>query len=326
MSIKTYKGFDKDLKCLGFQYEIGKEYEEKKASACNCGFHACEMPIEVLSYYEPGNQSRYCEVEQSGDLSRNGDDSKVASTKIKIGAEIGIPGIVKAQVEYVKERATESKTHHSTGYGSANSATGSWSANSATGYGSANSATGYGSANSATGDWSANSATGDWSANSATGSRSANSATGSGSANSATGSRSANSATGYGSANSATGSGSANSATGDWSANSATGDWSANSATGYGSANSATGYGSANISTGIECSNEGLGERNISVAWGKGSKCKGSVGSFLVLSEWGEWDGEKYSFIGAKMVQVDGKRYKADTWYTLKDGKIKKVK
>ena len=342
-TIKTYKGFDKDLKCRGFQYEIGKEYKESKASACNCGFHACEMPIEVLGYYEPGKQSRYCEVEQSGDLSRHRDDSKVASTKIKIGAEIGIPGIVKAQFEYVKDRATETNEHHSTGDGSANSATGSrsansatgdGSANSATGYWSANSATGYCSANSATGDWSANSATGDWSANSATGYRSANSATGYRSANSATGSRSANSATGdgsansatgYGSANSATGYRSANSATGYRSANSATGYGSANSATGYGSANSATGYGSANISTGVECSNAGMGERNISVAWGKDNKCKGSVGSFLVLSEWDDWDGEKYPLLGAKMVKVDGNRYKADTWYALKNGKVVEV-
>ena len=289
MSIKTFKGFDKELKCRGFQYEVGKEYEEKKASACSCGFHACEMPIEVFKYYEPGAQSRYCEVEQDGDLSKHSDDTKVASTKIKIGAEIGIPGIVKAQVEYVRERATESNEHHTTGYGSANSATGSrsansatgdWSANSATGDWSANSATGYGSANSATGDWSANSATGDWSANSATGSRSANSATGYGSANSATGSR---------------------------------------------SANSATGYGSANISTGADCKNEGLGEHNISVGWGKDNKCKGSVGSFLVLSEWGSWDGDKYPFIGAKMVKVDGKRIKADTFYKLENGKIIKA-
>ena len=203
--MKTYKGFDKDLKCRGFQYEIGKEYEEKKASACSCGFHACEMPIEVLGYYEPGKQSRYCEVEQSGDLRRNGDDTKVASTKIKIGAEIGIAGIVKAQFEYVKERAEESNTHYSIGNGSANSA---------------------------------------------------------------------------------------------------------------------TGYGSANISTGVKCSNEGMGERNISIAWGKDSKCKGSIGSFLVLSEWDEWDGRKYPFVNAKMVKVDGEIIKADTWYTMKNGEI----
>ena len=104
--MKTYKGFDKDLKCRGFQYEVGKEYEEEKADACNCGFHACEMPIEVLGYYAPGSGSRYCEVEQSGDISKHSDDSKVASTKIKIGAEIGIPGLVKAQIEYVRSHCT----------------------------------------------------------------------------------------------------------------------------------------------------------------------------------------------------------------------------
>ncbi|MEF2838449.1 MAG: hypothetical protein U0N82_12090 [Oscillospiraceae bacterium] len=252
-TIVAYKGFDKDLKCRGFQYEIGKEYEEPDAAACEKGFHACEMPLDVLGYYEPGKQSRYCVVEQSGVISKRNDDSKVASSKIKIGAEIGIPGLVKAQIEYVREKTEPSGKHHTTGSRSANSATGSRSAN------------------SATGDWSANSATGYGSANSATGSRSAN------------------------------------------------------SATGYGSVNSATGYGSANISTGIECSNNAAGDRNISVAWGKDNKCKGAIGCFLVMSEWGDWDGHKYPFIGAKMVEVDGKAYKPDTWYTLKNGEIVKV-
>ena len=103
--IKSYKGFDKDLKCRDFQYEIGKEYEEPKAIACNAGFHACEMPLDVFSHYPPA-QNRFCEVEQSGEFSRDNDDSKIASTKIKIGAEIGIPGLVKAQIEYVKSRCT----------------------------------------------------------------------------------------------------------------------------------------------------------------------------------------------------------------------------
>ncbi len=328
--MKAYKGFDENLKCRDFQYEIGKEYEEKTASLCNNGFHACEYPLDCFFYYSPA-KSRFCEVELEDNGERNSDDSKVCGTRIKIGAEIGIPGLVKAAIEYVTERAKPSNRHHTkgsrsansaTGYGSANSATGYGSANSATGDWSANSATGYGSANSATGSRSANSATGDWSANSATGDGSANSATGDGSANSATGYGSANSATGYGSANSATGSRSANSATGDWSANSATGDGSANSATGYGSANSATGYGSANVTTGSDSSNNGEGERNICVAWGKNNKCKGSVGSFLVLSEWGSWDGNKYPFIGATMVEVDGVNIKADTYYSLIDGKV----
>ena len=91
-------------------------------------------------------------------------------------------------------------------------------------------------------------------------------------------------------------------------------------------ANSATGYGSANISTGVECTNNAAGEANIAVAWGKNNKCKGSIGSFLVLSEWGEWDGNKYPFICAKMVVVDGEKIKADTFYMLQDGEIVEAK
>lgn len=108
-TIKSYKGFDKDLKCRGFQYEIGKEYEEPEADVCRAGFHACERPFDVFNHYCPVN-SRFCEVEQSGELSRGTDDSKVASTKIKIGAEIGIPGLVKAQIEWVKAHTTMEHT------------------------------------------------------------------------------------------------------------------------------------------------------------------------------------------------------------------------
>lgn len=101
--MKSYKGFDKDLKCRGFQYEIGKEYSGQKPKACEVGFHACEMPLDVLGYYPPSS-SRYCVVEQSGDIDRDGGDSKIASEKIKINAEIGIPGLVKAQIEWVKSK------------------------------------------------------------------------------------------------------------------------------------------------------------------------------------------------------------------------------
>ena len=107
--MKSYKGFEKDLKCRGFQYEIGKEYECEDAVACETGFHACERPLDVFAYYPPAS-SRYCEVEQGGKTDANSDDSKIASTKIKIGAEIGIPGLVKAQIEYVKAHTTTEHT------------------------------------------------------------------------------------------------------------------------------------------------------------------------------------------------------------------------
>ena len=138
----NYKGMDQNMQCLGFQYEVGKEYEhtgplkccpsEEEAKKGIGGFHACEYPLDVFNYYPPAG-SRFFEVEQGGKLSKSDDDSKVASTKIKIGAEIGIAGLVKAAVEYTKERGTEVPGGHATGNQGAASATGNWGAASATG-------------------------------------------------------------------------------------------------------------------------------------------------------------------------------------------------
>lgn len=135
--IKSYKGFNRDLTCRGKQYEVGKEYEEDRAQSCECGMHACEYPLDCFSYYDPAH-SVYYEVEQSGDLSRRGDDSKVASTKMKIGAEINIVGMVKASINYIRERIKEEKG--SDDDCGASSATGNCGASSATGYKGASSA------------------------------------------------------------------------------------------------------------------------------------------------------------------------------------------
>ena len=103
--IKAYKAFDKDLSCRGFKYEVGKEYEETgDIKACEKGFHACPYPLDVFGYYAPA-RSRFCEVEQSGKIDDSESD-KVCSSKIRIGAELDIRGLVKAAVSYVKERCT----------------------------------------------------------------------------------------------------------------------------------------------------------------------------------------------------------------------------
>ena len=154
-SIKTYKGFNKDMTCRGFQYEEGKEYEEESVEVCDHGFHACEYPLDCLNYYYP-NKSVYHEVEQSGEIQKHNDDTKVASTKIKIGAEISIVGLVKAAIEYTVKRINkdaESDEKHgassATGDYGASSATGDYGASSATGNCGASSATGYKGASSA---------------------------------------------------------------------------------------------------------------------------------------------------------------------------------
>ena len=190
-SIKTYKGFNKNMTYRGFQYEEGKEYEEEIVEVCDHGFHACEYPLDCLNYYYP-NESVYHEVEQSGEIQKHNDDTKVASAKIKIGAEISIAGLVKAAIEYTVKRVkkdAESDEKHG-----ASSETGDYGASSETGD--------YG-ASSATGDYGASSATGDYGASSATGYKGASSATGYKGASSATGTCGASSATGYCGASSA---------------------------------------------------------------------------------------------------------------------------
>ena len=145
-AVKSYKGFNKDMTCRGFQYEEGKEYEEESVEVCDHGFHACEYPLDCLNYYSP-NESVYHEVEQSGEIQKHNDDTKVASTKIKIGAEISIAGLVKAAIEYTVKRVNkeaESDENHG-----ASSATGDCGASSATGNKGASSATGYKGASSA---------------------------------------------------------------------------------------------------------------------------------------------------------------------------------
>ena len=101
--IIAYKGFDENLRCRGFQYEIGKEYvHEGEIECCESGFHACTNPFDVLDYYPSDSRNRFCVVEQSGMIKTGNDDSKQASSKIKIKAEIGMAGLFKAGVEWIK--------------------------------------------------------------------------------------------------------------------------------------------------------------------------------------------------------------------------------
>ena len=315
--MKVYKGTDKDMKCRGFQYKLGETAVfDGEPHLCKAGLHACEQPIDVLNYYAP-NESRYFEADaEEVTDERELNDSKIVAKKMTLKAEIGVPGLVKAQIEYIKnqigfedaiKRANAEKENHatcdrgaasSTGYQGAASATGYRGAASSTGYQGAASATGYQGAASATGDRGAASSTGDRGAASATGDRGAASATGNLGAASATGDRGAASSTGYQGAASATGYQGAASATGDRGAASSTGDRGAASATGKAGVALAAGY---------EC------------------KAIGALGCAICCVERGEWDGETYPIIAVKAAIVDGEKIKADTWYRLQNGEFVEV-
>ena len=294
--MKAYKGFDKDLKCRGFQYEIGKEYEEKEAEACEKGFHACENPLEVFRYYPPCDGNRYCEVEQDGELSKHGGDSKVASTKIKIGVELGLKGLIQAGVSFILDKVN-------------------WKADAATNTDAQSAAVnwGYRSAATNTGDLSAAMNTGDRSAAVNTGDYSAVVNSGDYSAAMNTGYRSAAVNSGFQSAavNSGIGSAAVNS-----------GFQSAAVNSGIGSAAVNSGTRSAAVNSGTRSAAEVSNDDSVAIVTGYNSKAKAGLGSAIVIAERGVWNGKTYPLINIKAAIVDGEKIKADTWYTLKNGEF----
>ena len=303
----AYKGFtpgDGALICRDKTYREGETYTEDEAVLCRSGMHACLAPIDVLAYYPPAT-SVYHVVEVGDDAEPDPHgDSKVATRRLTVGASIGIPGIVKAQIEYVRERATVGEGGHATGYLGAASATGDRGAASATGDRGAASATGYQGAASATGDQGAASATGDRGAASATGDRGAASATGDRGAASATGDQGAASATGY------------------RGAASATGYLGAASATGYQGAASATGYQGAASATGDQGAASATGYYSIAHADGLETKARGAEGCGLTLAE----RDDNGALIGLVAVIVgrehEGQVIEPMVWYALRDGQV----
>ena len=295
--MKTYKGFNKDMTCRDFQYEEGKEYEATgEIKCCNNGFHACEDPLDCFNYYAPG-QSVYHEVEQSGEISRNNDgESKVASSKIKIGARLDIAKIVNLHFDFIKSRTTSENTdpkQASAGEKGAASA-GAYGAASAGEQGAA-SAGAYGAASA--GEQGAASA-GEYGAASA-GAYGAASAGWNGAASA--GEQGAASAGAYGAASA--------------------GAYGAASAGAYGAA-SAGWKGAASAGeqgAAVSKGSAAVGENGIACVRGNGCRVKGGIGAILVIAEENKYDRQIKEW---KAFVVDGEKIKADTYYTLKDGEI----
>ncbi|ECR7224941.1 hypothetical protein F2K98_18045 [Salmonella enterica] len=181
--IVTFKGFNKDLKCRDFQFEIGKTFHhDGKVEACVSGFHACECPFDVFSYYSPAD-SRFAETISFGITNREEDgDTKIASASITIKAELTLPQFIQRGIEWIWSKIDKSLEQQimcgncsaatNTGNRSAATNTGNWSAATNTGNRSAATNTGNCSAATNTGDWSAATNTGNWSAAEVSGSQS----------------------------------------------------------------------------------------------------------------------------------------------------------
>ena len=288
--MRACKGFDRDLKCRGFQYEVGGEYTEETAELCKCGPHACENPLDTLRYYRPGD-SRYCEVEIEDNGQRSSYDSKVCGKHIRIGAEIGLEGVINAGVRFVLDKCESATEENASGLNGNAAASGE----------SGNAAASGESGNAAASGVRGNAAASGWRGNAAASGVSGNAAASGWNGNAAASGESGNAA-----ASGVRG----NAAASGWRGNAAASGWNGNAA--------ASGRrGTASV-TGPDGKASALGEQCLAVAWGQDSLARGAVGNWIVVSERDD-DG---NIIDAKIVKVDGDTIKADTWYKLANGEI----
>ena len=297
--MKAFKGFNKDMTCCGFQYEEGQTYKTEQAELCETGFHACERPLDCFSYYAPGN-SVYREVELEDVSSERKDDSKIVGKRIKIGAELDIAGLCKAQFQYVKEHTTFEYTDPERAtagnYGAATA--GDYGAATAGDYGAATA--GYSGAATA-GDYGA--ATAGYSGAVTAGDCGAAIA---GDYGAATAGYSGAATAGYSGA-----------ATAGYTGAATAGDCGAATAGNRGAA-IAGDYGAA---TARGCS--AVGKNGIACARGNGVRVMGGIGAILVIVK---EEHNSYNIDCWKAFVVDGEKIKADTWYGLRDGELVELK
>ena len=330
--ITSYKGFDKNMQCRGFQYEVGKEYEmDGEINCCNRGFHACKSPMEVWDYYDMLN-SRYAEVEQSGKIDEEENSTKVCSSRIKIKAELKLADIINIGVEWLKDITSPSKVKAdgalndngdrrkqigSSGYSAKIGSSGDYAQIGSSGYSAKIGSSGDSAQIGSSGD-SAKIGSSGYSAKIGSSGDSAQ----------------------IGSSGDSAKIGSS----GDYAKIGSSGDYAQIGSSGYsakiGSSGDSAKIGSSGDyaqigssgdyaqidSSGDYAKIDSTGEDSVIMCAGNSSIAKAKVGSWITLAEW-KWSDEKKRDVPVcvKTEYVDGENIKADTWYQLKNGKFVEV-
>ena len=299
--IIAYKGFDKDFKCRDFQYEVGKTYEmDGNIECCNRGFHACESPIEVFDHYDMLT-SRFAEVEQSGEIDKEDNSTKICSSRIKIKAELKLADIINLGVEWLKEITAPSKIKANNSSNDGDYAQIGSSGNSAKIGSSGNSAQ-IGSS----GDYAQIGSSGDYAQIGSSGNYAQIGSSGGYAKIGSSGDSAQIGSSGYSAQIGSSGYSAQIGSSGNYAK--------------IGSSGNYAKIGSSGNSAKIDSS----GQNSVVMCAGYDSKAKAAIGSWITLTEW-KSIGDIWKPICVKTEQVDGSRIKADTYYKLIDGKFEEV-
>ena len=303
-AIKSYKGFDKNLKCRDFQYEIGKEYEmDGEIKVCNRGFHACESPFDVFDHYTMID-SRFCEVEQDGNISKKDRGTKICSSKIKIKAELKLADMINLGVEWLKEITSPEKIKTS------------MKDNSSGNYAQIGSSGNYAQIGSS-GDGAKIGSSGNYAQIGSSGNYAKIGSSGDGAKIGSSGNYAQIGSSGDGAQIGSSGYGAKIGSSGDGAQIGSSGD---------GAKIGSSGDGAQIGSSGDDAQIDSTGEGCVIMCAGINSVAKASKGSWITLSEWSYSDKkQRYIPVCVKTEFVDGEKIKADTYYKLDGGVFKEI-
>ena len=328
--IIAYKGFDKNLKCRDFQYEVGKEYEmDGDIKCCERGFHACESPLEVFDHYDMLN-SRFAEVEQSGEIDKEEDTTKVCSSKIKIKAELNLADIVKLGVEWIKDVTSPSKLKKETdlndnGNNSAKiGSSGDYAKIGSSGYYAKIGSSGDYAKIGSSGYSAKIGSSGDYAKIGSSGGSAKIGSSGDYAKIGSSGDYAKIGSSGYSAQIGSSGDSAQIGSSGDYAKIGSSGDYAK-----IGSSGDSAKIGSSGDSAKIGSSGDyaqigSTGNHSVVMAAGNNSIAKAKIGSWITLAEWDCIDGV-WIPICVKTEKVDGEHIKADTFYELIDGEFKEV-
>ena len=280
-----YKALDKDFKCRGFQYEVGKEYEiQGEVTPCKNGFHACENPLDVFNYYDM-LESRFAQVEQGGNIKEDGD--KTCSSRIEIKAELKLADIIRLGVEWIIDKT---KFNGSSGNSAQIGSSGNYAQ-----IGSSGDSAQIGSS----GNYAKIGSSGNYAKIGSSGYSAQIGSSGNYAKIGSSGNYAKIGSSGYSAKIGSSGDSAQIGSSGDSAQIGSSGD-------------------SAQIgSSGDYAQIESTGKDSVICCAGFNSKVKAKKGSWITLSEW-----KNNRPICVKTEYVDGERIKEDTWYKLKDGEF----
>ena len=310
--IIAYKGFDKNLKCREFQYEVGKEYEmDGDIKCCERGFHACESPLEVFDHYDMLN-SRFAEVEQSGEIDKEENSTKVCSSKIKVKAELKLADMINLGVEWIKEFTSPTKVKKDD---------------------KLNDNDGYSAKIGSSGDYAKIGSSGDYAKIGSSGDYAKIGSSGYSAQIGSSGDSAKIGSSGYSAQIGSSGDYAKIGSSGYSAQIGSSGDSAKIGSSGYsaqiGSSGDYAKIGSSGDyaqigSSGYSAQIESTGEHSVVMAAGNDSIAKAKIGSWITLAEWDCINGV-WIPICVKTEKVDGERIKADTFYKLVNGEFKEV-